>query len=224
MSPVTHVETFTQLDTLLRELMKTAPPVKTERWQGVVANTDTRELLNVNHEIDLEGIETLDYWRTDCRPNLPWADDHFLERVGGEPLNPGVQWAKWPWGHSANKFRAEGERFNHTYMQRLWPKWAGKFVDGAMEGSSLPRMLPPAGADPRPHYGINHYYGDLWDLVRRGYPCSIQRTRASATVDGRCAAWAINSSSAMDGSTCTTRSAPAISSGIGAMTATSPSG
>src|SRR6478752_3563446 len=50
-------------------------------------------------------------------PNLPWADDHFLERVGGEPLNPGVQWANWTCATSAEKHQVEGAKFNHTYME-----------------------------------------------------------------------------------------------------------
>lgn len=158
---------FSELDKLLRDLLRSAPAVKTERWQGVPANTDTRELRGVVYEVDLNGIEDLDHWRKDCRPNLPWADDHFEERVGGEPLNPGVQWAKWPWGLSANKFRAEGERFNHTYMERLWPRYARRTADGKLPHHRPNNPTPrgyPAG-DNRPHYGIGFYYGDLWDLV-----------------------------------------------------------
>lgn len=167
MYALTDFSNFTSLDTALRSMMKKAPHVRTERWQGVPLNTDTRELHNVSFEMELGGIEDLDHWRKDCQPNLPWADDHFEERVGGVPLNPGVQWAKWPWGLSANRFRAADEKFNHTYMQRLWPKYAGRFDGGGMV---LPypahaRAYPPLGSDQRPHYGINHYYGDLWDLV-----------------------------------------------------------
>jgi len=161
------VPSFTDLDRALRALMGSAPPVKTERWQGVAANTDTRELRNVCYEIDLRGIEEVPHWGRDCRPNLPWADDHFHERVGGEPLNPGVQWAKWPWGHSANKFRPGGEQFNHTYMERLWPKFAGSFKDSEMKSAigGSARKFPPRDADQRPHFGIRNYYADLWDLV-----------------------------------------------------------
>src|SRR5262245_50075700 len=111
---------FTGAHNVLKERMATAPEVRTERWQGVAANNDTFELRNVNFEVPLDGIEDLDHWRADIQPSLPWADDHFAERVGGEPLNPGVQWAKWPYALRADKFRDQG-RFNHTYMERLWP-------------------------------------------------------------------------------------------------------
>ena len=90
-------------------LLNSAPPVKTERWQGVAVNTDTFELRNVNFEVPLKTLD-LQHWRDDIGPSTPWADDHFLERIGGEPLNPGVQWAFWPWGNSASKFKSE--RFN----------------------------------------------------------------------------------------------------------------
>lgn len=153
---------FTRVAEALRSALLTAPPVKTERWQGVALNTDTFELRNACFEVDLAGVEDLDHWRTDIRPNLPWADDHFLERVGGEPLNPGVQWANWPWSPSASKFKTE--RFNHSYMERLWPKYARRTPDGRLPvvGGSVRKY--PEG-DKRPHYGIAFHYGDLDDLV-----------------------------------------------------------
>src|SRR5690606_13014492 len=83
--------------------------------------------------VDLRGRMDLQHWRDDVRPNLPWADDHFLERVGGEPLNPGEEWKNWPWAGSAAKFRDPSERFNHSYAERLWPKFAR-----ATEGGKLP--------------------------------------------------------------------------------------
>lgn len=156
--------TFPEIrDCLRTALLDTAPPVKTERWQGVAANTDTYELRNVCFEVDLDGIEDLNHWREEVAPNLPWADDHFLERVGGEPLNPGVQWAKWPWGQSARQFKAE--RFNHTYMERLWPKYARRTPDGQLSGREQGTVRKYPDGDKRPKFGIAHGYGDLWDLV-----------------------------------------------------------
>ena len=156
-------QSFDEAFDVLKAAMVDAPQVKTERWQGVAANQDTRELLDVNLQVDLRGVEDLDHWRRDARPNLPWADDHFLERVGGEPLNPVEEWKRWPWGQSASKFRTQG-RFNHTYMERLWPRYARRTADGklfAKEGEL--RRYPPV--DPRPKFGVTHHYGDLEDLV-----------------------------------------------------------
>jgi len=147
----------------LRTMMRAAPQVRTDRWQGRSVVNDpsarTYELRNVVMEVDLLGKEGLDHYRDDIRPNLPWADDHFLERVGGEPLNPGVQWENWPWASSADKFRTE-QIFNHTYMERFWPKFAQTTPGGRLyEDDETP--IPT----PKPHQGISRAYGDLNDLV-----------------------------------------------------------
>lgn len=141
------IMTFQGLLENLTRRMKQAPQVEQRRWQGVDVSKDPSarcyELQNVVFEVPLCGIEDLDHWRKQIEPNLPWADDHFLERVGGEPLNPGVQWANWPWASSADKHRKD-QIFNHTYMERLWPKMA---------------------RTNQPHRGIGWEYGDLNDLV-----------------------------------------------------------
>lgn len=133
--------------------------VKAPRWQGIDVSKKpemaTRELLNLSFQVPLRGIETVEYWAEDTHANLPWADVHFAERVGGEPLNPGESWKSWPWGHSADKFRTHGGKFDHTYMERFWPKYAGYTPD--IEG-----RLPE---DAVPMYGIRFQYGDLNDLV-----------------------------------------------------------
>lgn len=139
--------------------MRSAPRVDNDRWQGVDVSRDPSarmyELRDVVVGAPLGGMEDLDHWRDDVRPNLPWADDHFLERVGGEPLNPGVQWANWPWGESAARFRDKDEQFNHSYMERLWPRHARMTPGGRIDGTESlePRM------------GIAWSYGDLDSLV-----------------------------------------------------------
>lgn len=155
---------FIRARSILREALLSAPEVKTERWQGVPMNTDTYEVRNVNFEVPLKNTWHLGYWQGDVRPNLPWADDHFLERVGGEPLNPGTQWRNWPYALRADKFRT-AEKFNHTYMERLWPKFARRTETGVLPigAPNWPRRFPEG--DKRPKFGIAHGYGDLQDLV-----------------------------------------------------------
>lgn len=154
---------FTRAHSIIKEAMASAPEVRTERWQGVAANQDTVELRNVNFEVPLSGFD-LDHYRRDVKPNLPWADNHFAERVGGEPLNPGVQWAKWPYALRADKFRTQ-QRFNHTYMERLWPKFARRTEDGKLLFDDSEGMRKYPAGDQRPKFGIAHHYGDLADLV-----------------------------------------------------------
>lgn len=129
--------------------------VHSHNWQGVDISkkpeAEMFELLNWTFQVPLHGIEMLMHWREDIGPNTPWSDDHFLERIGGEPLNPGEQWKNWPYALSADRFRTEQERFSHTYMERFWPKHAGANFPGS------------TGIEPL--RGIRYEYGDLNDLV-----------------------------------------------------------
>jgi hypothetical protein len=165
---VTFSEAYSEMQ---KRIAARSKKVHTSRWQGVDISKNpaaaTRELLNVDVCVDLEGIEDLDHWRRDCNPNLPWADDHFEERVGGHPLNPGEEWKNWPYAHSADRFRDKDAVFNHTYPERLWPKWARRTPGGVLGISGLIRAVPHRddGIDARPRYGIAHHYGDLQDLV-----------------------------------------------------------
>lgn len=121
--------------------------VHPDHWQGRDVSRESAaemaELLNVT----IVGYpqQELALFAHDINPNLPWADEHFAERVSGEPLNPPPSWVRWPWAGSADSFR-EGEQFNHTYPERYWPRYAG--------GNS-----PPA------NYGIRGIYGDLNGVV-----------------------------------------------------------
>lgn len=124
------------------------------RWQSTdVSNKPEmrmKEVLNVSFQVSLGWNENVAVWRNQIKPNLPWADDHFEERVSGDPLNPGVQWVNWPYALSADRFRTEeGGKFSHTYMERYWPKLAGDD-----EHSTKGHLR-----------GIRYPYGDLNDVV-----------------------------------------------------------
>lgn len=152
----TFVEAIADTENKMRDYSNL---VHTEKWQGINIQSRpemaTHELMF--HEIRVQmGHEKLDLYREQIKPNLPWADNHFEERVCGEPINPGEQWKHWPWGQSANKFRDEKGQFNHNYMERLWPRYAGMTPDGVVEN---PDELTP-------HKGIRKPYGDLEDLIQ----------------------------------------------------------
>lgn len=174
MATMINSPNFFALRKVLRhQFLTNARKVKTERWQGQDISKRPEmvsyELLNYSMSVPLAGREDLDFYRFALEPNLPWADDHFAERVSGEPLNPGETWKTWPWAQSADKFRAEGtalctqipddaKQFNHTYMERYWPVVAGKFPGG--------RLPIVAGGGSNVNRGIRHPYGDMMDLVR----------------------------------------------------------
>ena len=146
-------------------LSPAANPIPASRWQGVDVSKKpemaTREILNVSFQVPLRGLEEPQHWAEDTKANLPWADVHFDERVGGEPLNPGESWKIWPWGHSADKFRVHNGQFDHTYMERFWPKYAPRTPSNPEEVYRESRS-----EDFEPIRGIRFEYGDLNDLVK----------------------------------------------------------
>ena len=93
--------------------------------------------------------------------DLPWAEDHFQERVSGQPMNPGKAHAYWPYhGRSAALHQRDDEqRYDHNYMERFWPKEAGDRERG--EGWRL-KAGPGRGMTP---YGYRFPIGDLTDVV-----------------------------------------------------------
>jgi hypothetical protein len=135
-----------------------AADVHTEKWQSIdISNRPEaamKELTNVTFEVAApfrDGMK-LDTYRNQIHPNLPWADRHFeLERVSGQPINPGETWKEWPYANSADKFR-NGELFSHTYAERYWPKRA--------------HYDPSSYSDCDPMAGIRYAYGDLEDVVK----------------------------------------------------------
>jgi len=144
-----------------------AHKVHTEKWQGVDISKRPEmasyELMNYTFTHDLNGEGDLDFYREDIKPNLPWADRHFDERVCGFPINPGVEWANWPWGDNAEKFLDERGMFNHNYMERYWPKKADK-VPQATKTVADQLAWPMTYKDNL--RGIRNEYGDLDDLVK----------------------------------------------------------
>lgn len=145
--------------------------VHTERWQSWdISQKPEAQMVEVMHHSFMVPMlnEDLDYYRQQIKPNLPWADDHFEERVSGTPMNPGTQWAKWPWGQHANRHR-EAEQFNHNYMERYWPKLAGTVQSGTATAEEfneqLNKQIDAASSGSANHRGIRHEYGDLMDVV-----------------------------------------------------------
>lgn len=130
-------------------------PQKFGKWQATDVSAsdahDMHELLNVGFSI---GVPTSALrWKRMIHPNLPWADEHFRERVSGAPMNPGESYKNWPWYKGGVEDHKQTGIFSHTYMERYWPKWAG---DGW--------QTTPA-EDGRYNKGIRWAYGDLGDVI-----------------------------------------------------------
>lgn len=147
---------FRQIFCTLRDRLLDSPPVEVGEWQSQAVSTPMRELLHVVFEWSMpEDEETLAVF-TGAR--LPWAEDHFLERVGGLPLNPSPSEAWWPFAAKKEgtniAHKSEGEAFSHTYPERMWPK----------EANASALILAGAGDT---HWGIRFEYGDLNDVVNQ---------------------------------------------------------
>lgn len=148
-------ESFDDVMQWLRLSLIHAPVVDTGEWQSI---QDTRygrmiEVEDASFEWPIPpGIRTL---QSMVEPNLPWAEDHFMERVSGEPLNPPPSHEYWPFTQKNNdEYRGEWGQFSHTYPERFWPRMAN--VGGkTREGRQV--FVP--------HVGIRFEYGDLGNLV-----------------------------------------------------------
>jgi len=106
---------------------------KRETWQGLNVRDKpdmaTHELLGHTLTADLLGRNSLDYYHYQIMPDLPWADDHFAERMCGNPLNPPPSEEWWPHATTNAAFKKDGI-FSHTYPERFWPKNAGNHPTG----------------------------------------------------------------------------------------------
>lgn len=142
-----------QVNELRRELLN-APVINRGEWQaqtGLPPNMRTPELRHVQVRFQLP--ELPHELQPIVEANMPWAEDHFQERVGGAPLNPPPSHDYWPYQQGGNSnHRDEKGTFSHTYPERFWPKFAAE--DPSKDDSTI-----------FVNRGIRFEYGDLYDLV-----------------------------------------------------------
>lgn len=137
---------------LIKEL-KTTIPNNRGRWQSEdVSKSDAHSTHELNNVVFISSIPSgINVTKEHFKPDLPWAELHFQERVSGTAMNPPPSYAAWP-HHSAterDRFLGEEGKFDHTYPERFWPRHAGDYW------SQL--NLPATG--------IRFPYGDLGDVV-----------------------------------------------------------
>lgn len=137
--------TFPEVHDWLTIQLSQAPVVYVGEWQAISAGLpqeETIELEDVSFEIPIGGSDT-DSFAAEIGPNLPWAEEHFLERVSGLPWNPPPSHVRWPFAQSGNDGHMDQTKFSHTYPERFWPR--SLLPDGIRYGtgdlSSLVRIL-----------------------------------------------------------------------------------
>lgn len=141
---------FTTAHSFLRGLLLKAPQVDVGTWQSQDISDKpmmiTHELQDVHLSFQMPSTQTQLVY--DVKPSIPWAEDHFQERVSGLPLNPPPSEAWWPYAQQGNAEHKNGQFFSHTYPERFWPRRANILTKPYMDNR-----------------GIRYQYGDLGDLV-----------------------------------------------------------
>ncbi len=120
------------------ELLKSFGKVcRPKKWQAIDVNIGMWEIFNLNMSIPIPTEKWS--WAEDVKPSLPWADDHFIERVSGKPLNPPPSYKDWPHYRNDEDWRRVDGKFSHSYPERMWA--------------------------PQDIMGIRYRYGNLRDLI-----------------------------------------------------------
>lgn len=150
------LEDFAQLRVDLGVALLAAPSFSPGVWQSKDVSSRpemaTREVTNVMIQIPIGPYQPKLAMLTDA--SMPWAEDHFQERVSGEPLNPPPSEAWWPFAQAGNAAHKKDQKFSHTYPERFWPKFANT---GDVRPNGRQVFVP--------HNGIRYEYGDLADVV-----------------------------------------------------------
>lgn len=106
----------------LAERLIDSVPIQRTSWQSTLAPSPAYEMTNVLLEFSVP--DSICQWQDLCKPDLPWAEEHFQERVSGVPHNPPPSSARWPWYSEKERKKFQhgtAERFDHTYPERYWP-------------------------------------------------------------------------------------------------------
>jgi thymidylate synthase len=115
------------LNDIHREFKAQAKDVKVGHWQGTTLDLDklpafiSFELFNYSFAYHVP--DNIERMKLQIKPNLPWADEHFGERVSRIPYNPPPSHVRWPFWQASSESTKElgGQKFSHSYPERFWP-------------------------------------------------------------------------------------------------------
>lgn len=139
---------FSMMKSVLVGKLSNSPKINRGKWQSEQTSVAAYEIRNALVSYSMP--QTLNSLKTSIPADFEWADEHFNERVGGQPLNPAPSFVTWPY-HStkeAERHVANGV-FSHTYPERMWPIYAGDAGNNVYN----------------PNQGIRYIYGDTQDVV-----------------------------------------------------------
>lgn len=153
---------------------------RSQKWQAIDTPDDLWEIINRYIQMDMP--ETIEELGAQCDADLPWAEDHFQERIDPNcNHNPGYEYQNWPYykvntEDNDKKFRNEGETFfSHTYMERFWPdtsiKGTGKMGYNFGNFDDTVEKLKKDNGTRQAFFAIWHPQDQRDDGVR--LPCTI---------------------------------------------------
>ena len=100
------------------ELITNGSIIRTNSWQGTKQPPAMVEILHVSEKIQMQ--QSANDASDAVNAKQPWANVHFLERVGGVPINPDPSHKMW--ARTTDDYLSDGKCFSHTYSERLWSK------------------------------------------------------------------------------------------------------
>lgn len=103
---------------MIRVLLVSGKSRSTVKWQSLDTSAKMLEVCDIFVRMQME--EDVAKLASDILADLPWAEDHFQERIGGVASNPGEQYKNWPYWKVDERFMKE-QQFSHTYQERFWP-------------------------------------------------------------------------------------------------------
>lgn len=176
-------ENFAKIKKELTEDLLCAPVIHRDKWQQLdVAESPlhaTHELSNVIIHMR-ENTPYMTRLQVKIKPDLPWAEDHFKERIGGKPINPGKAHAYWPYhGQSMQAtLRGMGERnehYDHNYMERMWCGSIPHFTGYRFEPGDLGDVIKLLKEEPntRQAYLPIWFPEDTGVTEHQRVPCSL---------------------------------------------------
>lgn len=154
---------FDEARGVLAKYLLETEPFNAGKWQQLdVSASDihaTYELRNVTLSIPVPNQRTR--WKEAIEPDMPWAEDHFQERVGGSPVNPGTTHEYWPYHGLGASLHLRGKIYDHNYMERFWPKEANTRRDATGKQARGWRKLNDQSM------GYRFPIGDLGNVVEQ---------------------------------------------------------
>jgi Thymidylate synthase len=144
---------YSDIIKLLKLRLSMIQPIEIGEWHSQPVSHPLQqfhELHNVIMEFRIP--PTIEEMQKQFEPNLPWADDHFEERVSGFPHNPPPSAERWPFARNQHSQHLDyHSQFSHSYPERFYPKHAGHAYT-TDDGNEI-------------NHGVRFPYGDLDDLI-----------------------------------------------------------